>query len=165
MPTYPVQEADDYTVRLAAKRRFIERLEREASTRPEPTEAEMQAIMQEIDDEREAIYQKNLTLKALEQVSKRLTEVWEKESGRTTYQFGLPDVIISADVTDEITDFKQLSTPSTFGLSGFKRTTVVPEPTEEVLEEELTEVKTKIQRTEAEIKPIQALPKQEWKGG
>uniref|UniRef100_UPI0026EF2B62 hypothetical protein n=1 Tax=Conchiformibius steedae TaxID=153493 RepID=UPI0026EF2B62 len=124
MPTYPVQEADDYTVRLAAKRRFIERLEREASTRPEPTEAEMQAIMQEIDDEREAIYQKNLTLKKLKQAVERLT----KESGRTTYQFGLPDVIIPSDVTDEITDLKQLSMPSTFGLSGFKPT-VVPEPT------------------------------------
>mgnify|MGYP001756684748 FL=1 len=45
-------------MKLVAKWRFIRRLQQQADTLPEPTEAEMKAIMQTIEDEREAIYQK-----------------------------------------------------------------------------------------------------------
>lgn len=47
-------------MRLAAKLRFIRRLEKQADARPEATEAQMQEVMQEIENERETIYQKKL---------------------------------------------------------------------------------------------------------
>lgn len=48
-------------MRLAAKMRFIQRLDQRANEMPEATEEEMQAISQLIEEEREAISQEKLS--------------------------------------------------------------------------------------------------------